>query len=86
MRLRYGEIFADAAAMWRSESAVLVPVAAVFFFLPVFALLLFLPIADTRGLAEEAAQAAEIAQGVRVRVVKSMLSQVLGKNAKPAND
>jgi preprotein translocase subunit YajC len=28
----------------------------------------------------------EIAQGVRVRVVKSMLSQVLGKSAKPAND
>ena len=28
----------------------------------------------------------EIAQGVRVRVVKGMLSQVLGKNAKPAND
>jgi preprotein translocase subunit YajC len=28
----------------------------------------------------------EIAQGVRVRVVKSTLSQVLTKNAKPAND
>jgi preprotein translocase subunit YajC len=28
----------------------------------------------------------EIAQGVRVRVVKSMISQVLTKNAKPAND
>jgi preprotein translocase subunit YajC len=28
----------------------------------------------------------EIAQGVRVRVVKGMLSQVLTKNAKPAND
>jgi preprotein translocase subunit YajC len=28
----------------------------------------------------------EIAQGVRVRVVKGMLSQVLSKNAKPAND
>ena len=28
----------------------------------------------------------EIAQGVRVRVVKGTLSQVLGKNAKPAND
>lgn len=62
MRLGYGAIFADAGAMWRSESAVLVPVAAVFFFLPVFALLLFLPITDTRGLAEAAAQAAEVAQ------------------------
>ena len=28
----------------------------------------------------------EIAQGVKVRVVKSMISQVLTKNAKPAND
>jgi preprotein translocase subunit YajC len=28
----------------------------------------------------------EIAQGVRVRVVKGTLSQVLAKNAKPAND
>lgn len=28
----------------------------------------------------------EIAQGVRVRVVKGTLSQVLTKNAKPAND
>jgi preprotein translocase subunit YajC len=28
----------------------------------------------------------EIAQGVRVRVVKSTISQVLTKNAKPAND
>ena len=28
----------------------------------------------------------EIAQGVKVRVVKSTLSQVFGKNAKPAND
>jgi len=28
----------------------------------------------------------EIAQGVKVRVVKSTLSQVFSKNAKPAND
>lgn len=28
----------------------------------------------------------EVAQGVRVRVVKGTLSQVLTKNAKPAND
>ena len=28
----------------------------------------------------------EIAQGVRIRVVKGTLSQVLTKNAKPAND
>ena len=28
----------------------------------------------------------EIAQGVKVRVVKSTLSHVLGKNPKPAND
>ena len=28
----------------------------------------------------------EIAQGVRIRVVKSTLSQVLAKTAKPAND
>lgn len=28
----------------------------------------------------------EIAQGVKVRIVKSTLSHVLGKNAKPAND
>ena len=28
----------------------------------------------------------EIAQGVKVRVVKSTLSQVFGKNTKPAND
>jgi preprotein translocase subunit YajC len=28
----------------------------------------------------------EIAQGIRVRVVKGTLSQVLTKNAKPAND
>ena len=28
----------------------------------------------------------EIAQGVRVRVIKSTLSQIVGKSAKPAND
>lgn len=28
----------------------------------------------------------EIAQGVRVRVIKSTLSQILGKSVKPAND
>jgi preprotein translocase subunit YajC len=28
----------------------------------------------------------EIAQGVRVRVVKATLSQIVGKTAKPAND
>jgi preprotein translocase subunit YajC len=28
----------------------------------------------------------EIAQGVKVRVVKSTLSHVMGKNSKPAND
>jgi preprotein translocase subunit YajC len=28
----------------------------------------------------------EIAQGVKIRVVKSTISQVLAKNAKPAND
>jgi preprotein translocase subunit YajC len=28
----------------------------------------------------------EVAQGVKVRVVKSTLSQVMAKNAKPAND
>ena len=28
----------------------------------------------------------EIAQGVRVRVVKSTLSQIVGKSVKPAND
>ena len=28
----------------------------------------------------------EIAQGVKVRIVKSTLSHVLGKNSKPAND
>ncbi len=28
----------------------------------------------------------EIAQGIKVRIVKSTLSHVLGKNSKPAND
>lgn len=65
MRLGYGAIFADAGSLWRSEHGVLVPVAGIFFFLPVFALLLFLPVADTRGLAEEAARAAEVAQMTR---------------------
>ena len=36
-------------------------------------------------VAEDEAEV-EIAQGVRVRVVKSTLSQVLSPNAKPAND
>jgi len=38
----------------------------------------------TRVTDEEAE--VEIAQGVRVRVIKSTLTQVIGPNAKPAND
>ena len=36
-------------------------------------------------VSEEEAEV-EIAQGVRIRVVKSTISQVLTPNAKPAND
>ena len=36
-------------------------------------------------VAEDEAEV-EIAQGVRVRVVKSTLSQIVGKSIKPAND
>ena len=38
----------------------------------------------TKGMDEEAE--IEIAQGVKIRVVKSTISQVLTPNAKPAND
>lgn len=58
MRLRYTEVFADAAAMWHGARDVLWPVAAVFFFLPGLALRLFLPQPDTTGLADEALRAA----------------------------
>src|SRR5690606_4024278 len=54
MKLRFGDIFAQAGNLWRSESALLVPLAAIFFFLPVLAVLLVVPIVDLGGLEGEA--------------------------------
>ena len=51
MRLRLSDIFADAAAMWRGGPQLLIAVAAVFFFLPQFAMLLFVaPFKPAEGL------------------------------------
>lgn len=51
MRLRLGEIFAGAAALWRGGPQQLVTVAAIFFFLPQFASLLFIgPLKVAEGL------------------------------------
>lgn len=50
MRLRVPEVFADVGAMWHGAREVLLPVAAIFFFLPWFAVLLFLPVLDLTGL------------------------------------
>lgn len=61
MRLRYGELFADAAELWRADSGILVPIAAIFFFLPILAILLFLPVVDLNGLEGEARNAAMMA-------------------------
>lgn len=52
MKLSLGQVFADAAALWRADRDLLVRVSAVFFFLPAFALALFLP--DPAPLAESA--------------------------------
>ncbi len=43
MKIRYGALFADAAAMWRRSSELLLTLAGVFTFLPVFAVQLFVP-------------------------------------------
>jgi hypothetical protein len=61
MKLRFGDIFAQAGNLWRSESALLVPLAAIFFFLPVLAVLLVVPIVDLGGLEGEARAEAMLA-------------------------
>lgn len=59
MRLRLGEIFADAAALWRGGPQPLVAVASVFFFLPQFAMLLFVgPLKTAEGIDNAALLAA----------------------------
>lgn len=45
MRLTFGTLFADAAAMWRADRDLLVALGAVFFVLPALALTLFMPAA-----------------------------------------
>ena len=57
MTPRYLDVFAQAARIWRAERPVLAAVAGIFFFLPQLALLLFLPVPDTSGLAKEASDA-----------------------------
>lgn len=54
MKLSFGGVFADAGAMWRANHEILLAVAGIFFFLPVFAFDLFVPILDVRGLADDA--------------------------------
>lgn len=43
MKLRLGEVFAEAASLWRRERALIMPVAGLFYFVPALALLLLLP-------------------------------------------
>lgn len=61
MRPRFGDIAADAAALWRAGREPLLVVGAIFFFLPTLANLLFLPVPDMKGLSDEAAQQATFA-------------------------
>jgi len=80
MRLRYPDVFADAGAMWRGARDVLLPVAAVFFFLPGLGLRLFLPQPDTTGLADEALRTAIDAwlSGAMPWLVVVILTQTYG--------
>lgn len=61
MKLRFGNVFAHAGDLWRSESGLLVPLAAIFFFLPLLAVLLVVPVVDLGGLEGEARAEAMIA-------------------------
>jgi hypothetical protein len=58
MKPRYGELFASAFAIWRGDADLLQRVAAVFFFLPAFAFLLFVPSLNLVGLSEDQARTA----------------------------
>lgn len=58
MRLSLTGVFADVGAMWRSERALLVPLACVFIFLPQLALQFFIPKLDLRAVAEDQAMQA----------------------------
>ena len=61
MRLRFGEVLADVAGLWRGRADVLIAIAGVFFFLPQFAIQLFVPVLDLTGLEAEARSAAILA-------------------------
>lgn len=49
MRLTFGAIFADAAAIWRADRDLLIALAAFFFLLPALALTLFMPLPSEPG-------------------------------------
>jgi hypothetical protein len=53
MTLRFSAVFADAAAMWRANREVLLAVAGMFFFAPVFAFNLFIPMPDLKGITDQ---------------------------------
>jgi hypothetical protein len=54
MRLRFGEVQAEAVAAWRGASAPLMAIAFFFFLLPDFAIQLWMPVPDLSGLEGEA--------------------------------
>jgi hypothetical protein len=54
MKLSFAGVFADAGAMWRSERDLLLRLAGIFLFLPIFGLRLFLPELDVKNVAEDA--------------------------------
>ena len=58
MRLRFAGVFADAGVLWRADRDLLVRVASVFFFLPLLAAELFLPLPNLEQLDGQAFVAA----------------------------
>lgn len=50
VKIDFGRVFAQAGALWRADRALLLPVAGMFLWLPAFAVRLFLPIPDSRGM------------------------------------
>lgn len=79
MRLRYGQLFADAAALWRGGPEALTAVAAIFLFLPIFAVHLFMDLPDLTALEGEAfydalmdAYAQQMPWNVGLFVIQSM--------------
>jgi hypothetical protein len=49
VKFRLGEVFAEAASLWRHERSLILPVAGLFYFVPALALLLLLPDAKPTG-------------------------------------